>query len=158
MKFTVIILVGTFLMAAGLIFGLPKLSQEEAGEGRIEISPLEYQAGRVSMAAGLVKHTFEVKNSGQGDLKISGIKTSCMCTTAKLRVEGEESPEFGMHNNPTFWSEKIAAGQTGYLDVTFDPALHGPAGVGQVLRIIYLSTNDPEQKEAQARLTANVIQ
>lgn len=156
MKLIVIVLVATFLIAAGLILGLPYLNQEKGGQGRIEVAPLEYDAGTVSMAEGLVKYTYEIKNAGEGDLKISKIWTSCMCTTAKLRVEERESPEFGMHDNPVFWSEKIVPGQTAYLDVVFDPAYHGPQGTGRIVRAIYLLTDDPQNKTSQVRLIANV--
>lgn len=80
-----------------------------------------------------------------------------MCTTAVLKVGDKTSPEFGMHDNAAFWSQNITPGETGYLEVVFDPAFHGPQGVGQALRVIYLTTNDPENKKAEARLIANVV-
>lgn len=79
-----------------------------------------------------------------------------MCTTAKLKVGDKESPEFGMHDNSVFWSQKIAPGQVGYLDVAFDPAYHGPQGTGPVVRAIYFSTDDPQNKTSQVRLLADV--
>lgn len=147
----------TGLVIWGLVSYFSKEHQESySGAPKIEINPKEYDAGTVSMASGLVKKTYEIKNTGEGDLKIERIWTSCMCTTATLKVRDKISPEFGMHDSPLFWSEKIVPGQTGFLEVTFDPAFHGPQGIGPVMRAVYLSTNDPQNKKAEIRLMANV--
>ncbi|HDZ54119.1 MAG TPA: DUF1573 domain-containing protein [Candidatus Nealsonbacteria bacterium] len=153
----VIFIVGsTFLIIVLLVFGLPYLDQKE-GQGKIEVNPLEYDAGTISMAAGLIKHIYEIRNNGDSDLKIEDIRTSCMCTTAILKTGDKESPKFGMHNNPKFWSQKIAPGEIGFLEVTFDPAFHGPQGTGPVIRAIYLSTSDPDNQKIEIRLLVNVI-
>ena len=140
----------------GLISYLSREPEEtHPGTPKMEISPKEYDAGTVSMAEGLVKKTYEIKNTGPGDLKIDKIWTSCVCTTAILRIDEKQSPKFGMHNNPR-WSGKIAPGKTGYLEVAFDPAFHGPEATGPVVRAVYLATNDPQNKKAEVRLMANV--
>ena len=97
---------------------------------------------------------FEMKNTGDGDLKIDSIWTSCHCTTAKLTANGKTSAEFGMDKYST--SQKIAPGESGFLEVTFDPAFHGPQGIGAAVREIYLSTNDPLNPKARIQLSANV--
>ena len=128
------------------------------GRPKMEISPLEYDAGTVSMTEnGLLKHTYEIKNNGDGDLKIDRIWTSCMCTTAVLKAGDKTSSEFGMHSNPAFWSQKIEPEKTGYLEVTFDTAFHGPQGTGSALREVYISSNDSQNKKAKVRLLAKVI-
>lgn len=129
--------------------------ENHPGVPRIEIPVNEYDAGTVSMADGLVKHTYEIKNTGIGDLKIDSIWTSCHCTTVRLTINDKTSPEFGMDKRST--SQKIAPGQTGQLEVIFDPAFHGPQGIGQAVRVVYLSTNDPQNKKVEIRLLANVI-
>lgn len=128
-----------------------------SGPAAIVLIPAEYDAGTVSMQDGLVEKTFEIKNDGQGDLKIENIWTSCMCTTAHLRVGNKTSPEFGMHTQFSLWSEIISPGETGYLDVVFDPAFHGPKGTGSLIRVIYLATNDTNNKQAQIKMLINVI-
>ena len=157
-KLTIFIVAGTILIATLLIFGLNRPGV--AGQGIMEISPKEYDAGTVSMAGELVKKIFEVKNIGQGDLKITAISTSCMCTTARLRVGDKTSSEFGMTgmgDSPAFWSQKIAPGEKGYLEVTFDQALHGESGLGDIIRAIYISSDDEQSKKVEVRLIANVI-
>lgn len=148
------------LISGGLVLSLKYYFPEEkeiSGTPKIEINPLEYDAGTVSMAEGLVKYTYEIQNKGDGDLKIDRIWTSCDCTAAILKVGDKISPKFGMHQNPAFWSQKIATGETGYLEVIFDPAFHGPGGTGLAVRAVYLSSNDPQNQKAEVRLSANVI-
>ncbi len=157
-KLTIFVVAGTILIATLLVFGLKQPGQ--AGQGTIEVSPKEYDAGTVFMAGELVKKTFEIQNLGQGDLKITDISTSCMCTTARLKVGDKTSPEFGMagmDNASTFWSQKIAPGEKGYLEVTFDQALHGEAGLGDIIRAIYIQSDDAQNPKAEVRLTAKVV-
>lgn len=155
-KKMVFIFLPAILIVGGIIFGLLNdSSSENQGRPKIEIAQKEYDAGVISMSDGLVKHTYGIKNIGDDDLKINKIWTSCMCTTAILRTEAGESPEFGMHNNP-IWSQKISPGETGQLEVTFDPAFHGSQGTGLTVRIVYLLTNDVQNKKVEVKLTANV--
>ena len=157
-KLTIFIVAGTILIATLLIFGLNRPGV--AGQGIMEISPKEYDAGTVSMAADTVKKTFEIQNIGKGDLKITAISTSCMCTTARLRVGDKISSDFGMTrmgDSPAFWSQKIAPGEKGYLEVTFNQAMHGEAGLGDIVRAIYISTDDEQNRKAEVRLIANVV-
>lgn len=161
-KKTIIISLLLILVVGGITWGsvnyfLQAKEEIHLGIPQIEINPLEYDAGIVSMNDELVKYTFEIKNKGVGDLELNEIWTSCMCTTARLRVNNKVSPEFGMHDNPKFWSQKIAPGETGYLEVVFDQAFHGPAGTGEIIRVIYLSSNDPENGEVGIKLLAKVI-
>jgi Protein of unknown function (DUF1573) len=148
------------LVLCGAVYGLygyfSKNTVSAASE--VEIPSKEYDAGSVSINGGLVTHSFEIKNIGKGNLKISGIRTSCMCTTAKLKVGDSFSPEFGMHTSSLFWSKDIKPGETGYIEVTFDPAFHGPAGLGSITRGIYVTTDNFENKEIEFLLSANVVE
>lgn len=157
-KISVVSLV-VVLVVGGTIFGIVRyIGNRNFGDPKIEITNLSHNAGTISMADGLLEHTFEIKNVGEGDLKISEIRTSCMCTTVRLRVGDKLSRGFGMHDNSTLWSEKIAPGETGYLEVTFDPNFHGPEGTGPVTRVVYVSTNDLENKDIEFILTADVVE
>lgn len=159
MKTVIFVVGGILLLVAALIYGPALLGKEsQSASGRIEIVDPIFNAGTISMAAGLVEHTFEIKNIGEGDFKIKEIYTSCMCTTARLEVNGKESPEFGMHTNSLLWSEIIPAGETARLKVVFDPVFHGPTGTGQMARVVYLKTNILGQERAQAVMNINVVQ
>lgn len=117
----------------------------EAPEDRpaIAIEPESIDLGKVSMAKGKVQTVFKVKNLGQSDLIITGMETSCGCTTVTLKIDGRQSPVFGMSDNPTDWSESLAPGQEGELVAIFDPGHHGPKGTGPATRTISVQSNDP---------------
>jgi hypothetical protein len=73
----------------------------------------------------MVKHTFTLKNTGQGYLDIQGVKTSCGCTT------GDPSK---MH---------VAPGDTSDIAVAFDTHFQK----GHQVRTITVSTNDPNNPQ-----------
>lgn len=107
-----IITLSIILLISVIIFTLFSSSDDGSQETsqaapKIKISPKEYDAGTVSMSGGLVKHTYEIKNIGDGDLKIDRIWTSCMCTTARLKVGSKTSSEFGMHSAPVLGLRKF---------------------------------------------------
>jgi hypothetical protein len=157
-KFSLIFLI-IILITGGAVFGIIKyIGNKNFGTPKVETFNLEYDAGTISMADGLVKNTYEIKNIGQGDLKINKMWTSCMCTTARLKVGDSWSREFSMHDSSFLWSETIKPGKTAYLEVVFDPNFHGPEGTGPITRAVYVSTNDPENKELEFVLLVNVIE
>ena len=158
-RLIIFIIIAAVLIIGGLIAGLIVYSQEKnQPNSKIEVIPQEYNFGTISMADGPVKYTYKIKNIGQGDLKITRIQTSCMCTTAVLKVGNNISPQFGMHTSSLLWSQNIAPGEVGDLEVVFDPGFHGPEGTGETLRGVYISSNDPQNKKVEVRLIANVVE
>lgn len=122
-----------------------------------------YDFGEISMKAGLVRHTFTIENSSStSPLIIAGISTSCMCTEAFLvrpspEIDGapaasgtdadvamsasERLGPFGMpgHGGATrAVREEVPAGESREMEVVFDPAAHGPAGVGRIERAVFI--------------------
>ncbi len=73
----------------------------------------------------MVKHTFTIKNTGQGYLDIQGVKTSCGCTT------GDPSK---MH---------VAPGDSSDIAVAFDTQFQK----GHKVRTITVATNDPDNPQ-----------
>jgi len=112
----------------------------------------------------LARHTFTVKNEGSGDLDITSMNTSCMCTTVTLDVDGQKSPVFGMPGHSgggigsAFWSQKIKPGQTGAIEVVFDPLAHGPEEVGRIKREINIYSNNGGRPNTETviRIAGNV--
>ena len=139
-----------------IIAGLKSQNTDVSNSGtpKVKINQTEYDFGDISMANGKVNYTFEIKNEGDGDLIIDSIWTSCHCTTARLQIGKKKSPEFGMDKLST--DQKIAPGETGVLEVIFNPAFHGHAGMGAITRAVYLSTNDPNNKQIEVRVSADV--
>jgi hypothetical protein len=77
-----------------------------------------------------------VVNDGDHDLVIDNVVTSCGCTTATLS-----------HNI-------IPPGRRADIAVRFDAGYHAVKPGQQVVRIVWLMTNDPDTPVAEARLTA----
>jgi len=63
-----------------------------------------HEFGEIKEADGKVSHSFEIKNTGDQPLVITRVIASCGCTT------------------PEWTKEPIAAGKTGKIQVSFDPA------------------------------------
>ncbi len=95
--------------------------------------------GTISMANGKVDHMFQITNPTGGDITINNLQTSCMCTTAYIVDGSSKEGPFGMPGmgGATAANDVIPAHGTQSIDVVFDPAAHGPAGVGNIDRFIY---------------------
>jgi len=102
-----------------------------------------YDFGTVSMRNGTVSTTYRIKNRGAAALPFDKIYTSCMCTTAELiTASGRTQGPFGMpgHGPLKPATGQLAPGETALLKVVFDPAAHGPAGVGRIERVVTVET------------------
>lgn len=101
-----------------------------------------FNFGTISMAVGHVAHRFAVQNMSTEPVTVRKLYTSCMCTTASMSVSGMRAGPFGMpgHGFIPDTNLTIAPGATAEVEVVFDPAAHGPSGVGQVNRTVYLET------------------
>lgn len=159
-RLKILIAAAVILIIAGVVGGIVTYRQDAtAGVPRLKLSETNYDFGVVAMSQGIVSHTFKIKNEGQGDLRLSGISTSCMCTTAVLKVGEETSPVFGLHNNPLVWSKKIVPGATADLIVSFDPNAHGPEATGPITRTVSFYSNNGGEEQAKTVIlfTADVV-
>ena len=146
---TVIILIVTIAGLIGILalFGAVNTGSNQPSEnsGPAVLSAAEdsFDFGTISMAAGPVKHEFVIKNTAEKEITITSIYTSCMCTEAVLKVNGGSFGPFGMpgHGAITRVNKKLGNGQEAAVEVVFDPAAHGPAGVGQIERAVYLEND-----------------
>jgi Protein of unknown function (DUF1573) len=107
------------------------------GSPTLAILPATYDFGAIAEDAP-VTATLQVANTGRGKLIISGITTSCGCTTAKVD-EAELTP-----------------GAVTNLTITFDPQAH-PGLYGPLLRMVYLHSNDPAQPEVEVPVTVDIL-
>lgn len=105
-----------------------------------------YDFGTISMAAGNVAHQFKIKNIGSERITIHKLYTSCMCTTATLTAGGNRFGPYGMpgHGAIPRIEQAINPGEEAAVEIVFDPAAHGPAGVGPIQRTITLETDAEE--------------
>jgi hypothetical protein len=106
--------------------------------GKIELSTAEFDFGTIPNT-GPVSQVFQVRNAGGEKLEISGVSTSCGCTTAEI---GRRS---------------LSPGETTDLTVTYDPQAHGGA-TGEFVRVVYVRSSDPETPEASLTIRVTVVE
>lgn len=97
-----------------------------------------YDFGTISMANGKVDHMFQITNPTSEDITINNLQTSCMCTAAYIVNGSSKVGPYGMPGmgGMTAADSVIPAHGTQAIDVVFDPAAHGPAGIGDIDRTI----------------------
>ena len=108
-----------------------------------------YDFGEISMASGKVKHIFQVSNNTNQPTKITKMYTSCMCTTATLKIEAGQFGPFGMpgHGFIPKINQIMNPREEATVEVVFDPAAHGPAGIGRIGRKIIIENDAGEPLE-----------
>jgi hypothetical protein len=113
----------------------PKPAPANVPLPRLELPSAYYDFGRIPKRPD-VAHVFAVQNTGDADLEIDNLVTSCGCTTADLSAS------------------IIPPGQRADLLVTFDPDFH--AAEGRVTRLVWFATNDPAQPWVEVRIDADI--
>ena len=153
-KILVGVLVFSFLLIVGFAVwqgGKESPAKEVAATASVDIKDLEvkptsYDVGMIKMKDGNVVKTYEVKNTSTESMKLQRIATSCMCTKTKIKIGDKETREFGMEGmgdkNPPINLE-LPSGQTATVTAIFDPAAHGPKGVGSFDRTVFLYFSNP---------------
>lgn len=120
--------------------------------GRIAIDHTSWNFGDIGQD--VVSHTFRVRNAGTESLRLDGISTSCMCTSAAFTYGPATSPRFGQHNNPP-WQFVLEPGTEGLLIVFYDPTVHPETGHFE--RDVYILSSDPLQREARVTIHVNEV-
>lgn len=144
------IIVGTIILIGGLAYLLTKSSGGGEKDSFILNSPAQglmaspsgsMNLGEVPYNGGIVSKIFDIKNTTSDLITLRKITTSCMCTSAKFSIDGKESKFYGMEMNGDLnpiVDYKVPAGATAQVTFNFDPAAHGPQGVGPFDRVITL--------------------
>ncbi len=146
-KRIIFIVFAALAVVALLAWGYGRASKEPRTEvhasagGSLTATETLYDFGTISMANGKVSHSFRVANQTADQVTLTNVQTSCMCTSAYLvKSDGTTEGPFGMPGmggiNATNFV--IPAQSTQTVDVVFDPAAHGPAGIGDINRFIDL--------------------
>ena len=105
---------------------------------KIEVETPAIALGNV-VNGDVVVRDVTVKNVGSADLVIKSVSTSCGCTQASLD------------------SMTIPPGGSATLHIEFDSGAHGEALTGDLVRQIFVISNDPQQAEAMVELTATIL-
>ena len=160
-KIIVGFIIVTLLMLGGGVWVLSNTTANpvkitSSQNAKVSIDTKSYNWGQIPYSGGNATKTFAIKNSGTEILKLSNIKTSCTCTKAVLEIDGKNSPYFSMHSIAS-WVGEVAAGKTAKLTVIFDPAFHGPTGVGPIERLISIETNDIQNPRIEFSLKGVVV-
>lgn len=144
MNQTILGVVAAIVILGGLIFiARPEAKNNAAAplqsNGALSVmGENRYDFGSISMASGNVQREFKIKNAGNEPVTITKLYTSCMCTTAALSVGGRRLGPFGMpgHGAVPRVDQVISPDEEAVIEVVFDPAAHGPAGVGRIERVV----------------------
>lgn len=144
------IIIGAILFTLLLIVGFAFLQTKSTKEAQeistqqiqgVSSDPDFYNLGSVPIKGGVVAKEYKIKNTTGNTMNLSKIATSCMCTTAKIKIGDKETRFFGMEMsgdmNPPVNLE-LQSGEEATISVNFDPAAHGPQGVGPFDRIVWL--------------------
>lgn len=130
-----LVAIGLVLLAVSVAIGY---AARPPAHGRIELSATEFDFGTVPNTQP-VSQVFSVRNAGRGSLQITGVSTSCGCTTAETT------------------GSRLAPGEVTDLTVTYDPQAHDGA-LGEFLRVVYVRSDDPEMPEASLTIRVAVVE
>jgi len=129
-------------------------------QSQISVRNDYYDFGTINMKNGLVRQVYKLTNLGQQPIIISKAYTSCMCTKANIISQnGKTSGPFGMpgHGGAVARANvTIQPGEGFSVEAVFDPAAHGPSGIGLANRMIYLETNSEVSPKVELKFSANV--
>lgn len=123
---------------------------------QIVLEPQKVGLGDVSTKEGKVEISITIKNTGQTDLIVDRLSTSCACTTVSVINDGQEGPVFGTGTPPEDWSTTIQPGETAKLRIYYDPTFHEDVR-GPMMREIYVSSNDPVDPVIKASIELNQV-
>ena len=124
--------------------------------GGLQAREAAFDFGSVSMAGGTVTRRYWFRNESTAPVLIRRIYTSCMCTTATFVRGMKIINRYGMpgHGPLPAVNESLNPGEAAFVDVAFDPAAHGPAGLGPTQRVVTIESDAGQPLELQ--FTANV--
>jgi hypothetical protein len=152
--FTILVVVGVLLVAFNTTPQNEMTTYESTQTERpkVKVEKTHVDLGDMKISD---RKTEEIsfENTGSKPLQISNVYTSCGCTSAQVVINGEESPIFSMHGNPS-WMGEIAPGGKAVLRAIYEPAKHPVQGKTE--KTIFFKTNDPENSTINIHLTARV--
>lgn len=155
-----IALLFTLVAVVGLSYGFVKVSQKKVitpdATAEAYVGQTDDTWGQIAYNGGKVKKNFRIKNTGVGILKLYSATTSCACTTGQLKTKKNTSPLFGMHL-PMSTTFNVNPGEEVQVEMVFDPAFHGPSGIGPISRTATIRTNDPKRPTLEFTVSGVVV-
>lgn len=140
----VVLIAGAFAMSSNPTEPNQQQAVNAPTASKLSAAETFFDFGTISMAKGEVSKSFAVKNPTADTVIAKKLYTSCMCTKASLIQGDVRVGPFGMpsHGGIAPISVEISPGAEVAVEAVFDPAAHGPAGVGPISREVFLETND----------------
>lgn len=127
-----VLIVTLFVLLLGL------LTACNTSQPQIMLAVTQLELGDVTNGV-IVEREVVVQNTGAEALVIEGVATSCGCTQASIEPMS------------------IPPGGQGALHITFDSGAHGPELRGELIRQVFIASNDPDQPTSAVELSANIV-
>jgi hypothetical protein len=109
-----------------------------AGRPQIALETEKLALGAVVNGEIIVRDV-TVYNRGAAVLTVAAVSTSCGCTSATLEPM------------------TIPAGGSGVLHIEFDSGAHGPELTGELIRQVFIASDDPERPEVVLEIEAEIL-
>jgi hypothetical protein len=130
----VIIILGSVLVFSNIQNNSSNITQNNSGpQPRILVSEEEWDFGKVTQGE-KPTHIFIVKNEGEGDLIIEGVKESCACIEVSISIT------------------RIKQGESAELKVTYDTTDYA----GKDEKHIHIYSNDPQVPDKRINLHVEI--
>lgn len=168
-KYTVLlyVLTGVLLIGGGMLYSGNKNSTNDAAvrntdtsNSQLTVMENNFDFGMINMGNGPVTNQFEIVNNGTEAVEIGKVYTSCACTTAyMIKSDGQKIGTFGMPGHRGLRDSAntvVEAGKSVIVEIVYDPAFHGPSGIGLAQRSVYLETNSAKTAKVELKFQATV--
>jgi len=144
-----------YSIKGGTIGSVQDTPTPDVSKGSLIAPEKLYDFGAIKINDGNVETKFKITNPTDKDVNLESVTTSCMCTVAYIEGENGEKGPFGMpgHSIVPKVNEIIKAGESRDIKIVFDPMAHGPAGVGQTSRLIYLTDDSGSTLQLEIKAT-----
>lgn len=156
LSFTLLVIVGGAFILSN---GPTKAVIEKTRGAKLEARETSFDFKEIPYSGGKVEHAYLIKNIGNKDLEIANLTTSCMCTVVYFQSKKEMSSQFGMKGmtQPSDWKGILKPQEEAKIVAVFDPAYHGPQGLGPVSRMVSFETNDPDKPYVEFTFSGTVV-
>jgi len=127
-------------------------------EATLKADRPDHDFGVVRIDGGKVETLFSIVNEGPGEVRLLYVSTSCGCTEAVAEfADGSTVGPFSLpvDGQDDSAGRSVSAGESFKVRVVFDPAAHGPSGVGELMREVILATRGGGQ--TLLTITADVV-
>ena len=144
-----------------MIFAFLKNNFGIRANGSLSDNQTLQDLGEIPMSEGIKKVTYSYTNYSEETFQLNNLYTTCMCTKAKISINGTQSSFAGMKGHsaglkPINPNMTLKPGETVTVFAEFDPNAHGPEATGPITRSILLDTNSNELPQIEFKFSGVV--